>query len=104
MHQTGKIVCLIFFILLFFGNGQSHQDNENLNLSKPGVIPGEIDTFEGAPVVSAVGHNSTITGSACITSAAPQANAFCTAASYSTYGIGYAISRDFRRAAVGGQE
>ncbi len=40
---------------------------ENLNLSKPGVILRGVDTGEGTPVVSAVGHSSTITitASAC---------------------------------------
>jgi len=40
---------------------------ENLNLSKPGIILRGVDTGEGTPVVSAVGHSSTITitASAC---------------------------------------
>jgi parallel beta-helix repeat protein len=133
MHQSGKIICLIFFTLFVLGNGQSPREfpnssqeydfsgdisrffleplpnpdeisgnvvgpkkmpgvnftsiqdaldqsksgeiiyvlsgnyNENLNLSKPGVILRGVDTGEGAPVVSAVGHSSTIniTASAC---------------------------------------
>jgi len=35
--------------------------HENLNLSKPGITLKGVDTGEGAPVVSAVGHSSTIT-------------------------------------------
>ena len=45
----------------------SGEYHENLNLSKPGIILRGVDTGEGAPKVSAVGHSSTITiaASAC---------------------------------------
>ncbi len=39
----------------------SGEYHENLNLTKPGITLKGIDTGEGAPVISAAGHSSTIT-------------------------------------------